>query len=94
MPRIAADQDGYENTSLHRKFGYLQQRCLIESEIKISGLEQDLFELDHRVAAADAQSLASGASSIRSELADLPSQVSATVEKCNGLLLSYCETTP
>ncbi|KAF6819771.1 hypothetical protein CSOJ01_01178 [Colletotrichum sojae] len=89
LPRVAADQEHCANTAIHRKFGTLLQRCLLEFQAKITGLDQDLFELDHHVVATDAQSVVSGASSNRSELADLPSQISAKVEKITSLLPSY-----
>ncbi|KAF4838030.1 hypothetical protein CGCTS75_v000907 [Colletotrichum tropicale] len=48
--RLAAEQEGFENTAIHRKFGYLLQRCLLDSHYRLAVLARRLFELDHQKA--------------------------------------------
>ncbi|KAF4906142.1 hypothetical protein CGCFRS4_v000093 [Colletotrichum fructicola] len=52
--RLAAEQEGFENTAIHRKFGYLLQRCLLDSHHRLAALARRLFELDHLMASTRA----------------------------------------
>ncbi|KAI8243139.1 hypothetical protein K4K53_003454 [Colletotrichum sp. SAR 10_77] len=52
--RLAAEQEGFENTAIHRKFGYLLQRCLLDSHYRLAALARRLFELDHLMASTRA----------------------------------------
>lgn len=48
--RLAAEQEAFENTAIHRKFGYLLQRCLLDSHNRLAALGRRLFDLDHQMA--------------------------------------------
>ncbi|KAI8259113.1 hypothetical protein K4K58_002828 [Colletotrichum sp. SAR11_239] len=51
-PRLAAEQEAFENTAIHRKFGYLLQRCLLDSQCRITVLAKRLLDLDQQLAAS------------------------------------------
>ncbi|KAJ0388049.1 hypothetical protein COL922a_001032 [Colletotrichum nupharicola] len=52
--RLATEQEGFENAAIHRKFGYLLQRCLLDSHYRLAVLARRLFELDHQKASTRA----------------------------------------
>ncbi|KAI8274056.1 hypothetical protein K4K56_001928 [Colletotrichum sp. SAR 10_98] len=54
LPRQAAEQEAFEGTAIHRKFGTLLQRCLLDYQCRLSALAKKLLELDLQMAATRA----------------------------------------
>ncbi|EQB51530.1 hypothetical protein CGLO_08910 [Colletotrichum gloeosporioides Cg-14] len=54
LPRQAAEQEAFEGTAIHRKFGNLLQRCLLDYQYRLSALAKKLLELDLQMAATRA----------------------------------------
>ncbi|KAF4927234.1 hypothetical protein CGCVW01_v002553 [Colletotrichum viniferum] len=90
LPRLAAQQEHYENFAIYRRFGYLSKRCLNENQIRLAALEGHLFKLEHDPAdngmpACDAQV----ASSSGGGYSRFPLTVSDTIQEIGSLLPNY-----
>ncbi|KAF6836140.1 hypothetical protein CPLU01_03839 [Colletotrichum plurivorum] len=87
-PRLAAEQEASENTTNHRKFGYLLQRCILDDQSRLAGLESRLYSEDHQLpidnATADTQ-VSSSSARDRPPRAD----ASSTLKEIRELLPSY-----
>ncbi|KAF9881223.1 hypothetical protein CkaCkLH20_01373 [Colletotrichum karsti] len=92
-PRLAAEQDAYENASIYRKFGYVSRRCILDAQAKLTSLEKHLFNLERPPLLDDTSTPVPSSSSVQVSTISgentLPATASETLQSIGSLLPEY-----
>nr|XP_036582870.1 uncharacterized protein CTRU02_06950 [Colletotrichum truncatum]KAF6791766.1 hypothetical protein CTRU02_06950 [Colletotrichum truncatum] len=88
-PRLAAEQEAYANTAIHRRFGYLLQRVIVDCTTKLTDLEGTLYELEQRWLEGGMQAPERQGLPDTTEDSQLSYEIAGTLQKISSLLPSY-----